>query len=218
VTFYKNITVLIFLLNLGLPPVHNWLIQILKELKVKLIFFILTIHKLLPLFLISSIIIFRTAIILLASTVIFRLILIVSRTTLIDTLLVSSIINRVWILLSIQVQYAITLFYWIVYSLILTTIIRLRNLIIIRNVQQSKIIFLFWLLRSGIPPFTLFWIKVTIIINLKQMTLTIWTIIILMIILIVAYYRIIRLMKFSSNKSGNNTIALLLRSLTTISY
>jgi len=193
IVFLKELLPLCFLLKLGLPPLHLWFIRIARLLRNNVFLFITTIHKLLPIFLM------RKMFFSLFSVVRFSLLLgllgrsLIEASTLLNTLLYSSIVHSVWMVLRVLVRKRFILLYFFIYFLvrgllltsIFTSLLR-QNYMAYGFVRRVR-----WLLLSGLPPFTVFWLKVTAVFRILNVigTLIVFVVVFIRIIAITAYYR-----------------------------
>jgi len=156
------------LLKIGLPPVHIWFIKISFLLKKWIFLIFSTIHKLLPLLILGSLLTTINylvwAVLLAAGTLIFQVF------ELFFVLLASSIIHSRWALLAIQFNIKLRLAYWILYSLVFIIFLTTVYFFILfkRGIEQSSSTIVVWLILSGLPPFIIFWLKVWIFLSLVQ--------------------------------------------------
>jgi len=163
--FYPILVVRI-LIKLGLPPFHLWFVRLSRVLSKRGFAFIITLHKLLPIFLLAKILLTYISFL-----VFLRRIIIVGtslsiRRTLFFTLTFSSIIHRAWIVLRVLIRKGFLLFYWFSYRGLLIILIRVLSLTKLNQaaIIQRRLTRKIWLLMSGIPPFIIFWLKVHIVI------------------------------------------------------
>lgn len=153
------------LYKIGLPPFHLWLVKIIQEVSISLFLFIRTLHKLVPIFV--MLIFLRNELVILIISVFSAIFLLIISSFLL-ILIYSSFLHSGWILLAGYSKIIFSLVYWSVYSLVLILLVRVittrfRSLLFF-YLRLAVIIFL--LILSGIPPFTMFWIKVIVLINL----------------------------------------------------
>jgi len=157
--------VLGLIIKLGLPPFHIWFLRIARVMNKNRFIFIISFHKLLPIFFLRKIVFSLVTI----SIVVIIIILIgralVYRRTLFFTLVFSSIVHRVWIVYRALTRKGFILIYWGFYRILLLLIIRFLGLIKLDQIalNQRALIASCWLLMSGVPPFIIFWIKVYIL-------------------------------------------------------
>jgi len=153
---------LILFIKLGLPPLHIWLIRIARIINKETFAFIITGHKLLPLFLLRKIIISGVSIIVFT----IRLVIIggglFRRRTLFHTLIFSSMLNSLWICLRVLIRKRYFIIYWTIYRLLLFLLIYFLRFIKVTESSLTQRLFISnnWVLISGIPPFVMFWVKV----------------------------------------------------------
>jgi len=162
IIYFPRLLLFVIIIKLGLPPFHIWFIRIALVINKIVFLFIITLHKLFPIIFLSKLIFRSWRFLLLRRRVIFIRRFIARRRTLFFTLLSSSIIHRIWIVVSIVSSKGFVFFYWGVYRILLRIIV---NIIILKTVKQSYLVQTIeiskcWLLLSGIPPFIIFWLKV----------------------------------------------------------
>ena len=156
------------LLKIGLPPMHIWFIKLSFFIKKWIFFLFSTIHKMLPLLFIGSLLlrssIFLVVLLVMAGRLIFQVF------ELFLVLLTSSIIHRSWTLLSVQFNLKLSLRYWTLYSLVFFLFLRTIHFFVLfkRGIEQSSSTAIIWLVLSGLPPFVIFWLKVWIFLFLVQ--------------------------------------------------
>ena len=174
----RPILTLAILIKMGLPPFHLWFITLLSFFKKRLFFVILTFHKLLPVVLISKIMplsFTRRAIQLLLLT---RGVFILQVRGVFSVFLVSSIIHSGWLILRRVISLSLGLFYWSCYSaLVFLFLVSIRSRRVkLTDLNQTSYRSLLWLTMSGIPPFTVFWLKLRIFFYLKFYCFIKWNI------------------------------------------
>jgi len=181
-----------FLLKIGLPPFHLWFLNLVRVLKKITFLFLVTIHKLLPLFFLIKRLgrSFRLIIRTLIFTV--RRILIIQARSLFFIITVSSIIHSGWLLRGSFLSMGFTFFYWRVYSRILVLFFFSFNFSSLKylNSRQTTFTRIVWLILSGLPPFSIFWLKINILMVLLSIRKILRLFIILASVLrISSYYR-----------------------------
>lgn len=149
---------------MGLVPFHLWLLRISFFLKKSRFIFIITMHKLFPLFFLRKILLRTISITILLLRITLIGIFIIIRSTLFFTLLYRSIIHTTWIGITRLMIKGGVFFYWRFYRILLVIML---SFVVTTKVFQfsfnlSGPIGFCWLLISGIPPFFIFWIKVYI--------------------------------------------------------
>jgi len=188
--FFKGLF-LILLFKLGVPPFHLWFINLASALKKYSFLFIRTLHKLVPLFCLSKFIYLRIVSVLFV-VIVFSGVLIIESRELFITLIISSMIHSGWIIIRRLIRIKFLIFYFVVYCFIVFLFVyrlKLKNLWTARREQNSNSSFI-WLILSGLPPFSLFWLKVLLVrhILIKLLLLSVLTITVSIIRLYV-YYR-----------------------------
>jgi len=161
--WYTPALVFRLLLKVGLPPFHLWFFSISFYLYKNIFTFFITIHKLIPLFLIrkvSTFIVYFIGAILVSSGV-----LLFQVSDFLYTFISSSLLHTGWIILAILLSNKVGLIYWLLYSLLIIIMISILvfKTIALLSLEQSSLISLSWLILSGVPPFTIFWLKLSIL-------------------------------------------------------
>lgn len=192
ILWYIRIIILVMLLKLGIPPFHLWFINLTSTMNKYSFLFITTVHKILPLFRIRKFL-YTTHRYLIILVILRTGILIIERNELFNTLIVSSIIHRGWILVRRWVSIKIIFLYYIIYSLIISLFVftlKIKSLWYSRT-EQNRNSRSLWIILSGFPPFSLFWLKVILLSILVFKTLRLRFILILVsVIRLFVYYRI----------------------------
>lgn len=180
----------------GIPPFHIWFLPLLFVIEKWLFWFRITLHKLYPLVFIGEISPPVLKVVLGVIIVSVSTVLLYHSLLLYLILIFSSNIHRGWILVGLIVRKRFVGLYWIVYrSLLLSLVLSLPNLILLFSILiQGGRSLLTWLIFSGIPPFTFFWIKIAIFRKLLEDRVIISFIIIITAVFTLAiYYRVFHL-------------------------
>ncbi len=182
---------IVFFIKTGLPPFHAWYFNVAFRLNIIQYVVFRTIHKLLPLFFITKLIIEGVRIFILFLLVLsgFLLVQVLGRFFI---LLVSSLIHSAWILLGTIFSIRLGFIYWAIYCLI-TSFLFLSiniNFMVDMNWNQSVYTSINWLILSGIPPFIVFWIKARILLQIIYISNLIGLIILYVSVLaLISYFR-----------------------------
>jgi len=119
-------------------------------------------------------------------------------------MIISSLIHSGWILLRNVLKIRLMVLYWSVYCVLI--IVMFYSLFIktmvIRDETQSKYTRIVWLVLRGLPPFTMFWLKINIFMLIYPLILIARiTLILIPVLSLVSYYRVfhlsLRLINFS---------------------
>lgn len=192
VLWISKVTMLFFLLKLGLPPFHLWFLRLRSFLEKQSFGFISTIHKFSPIFIFSKMI-GLVSLRLIVISVLMRGLVFVSVSEVFTVLIVSSMIHSRWILFRSWVSAKLVLFYFSLYRILVYLFLFGLSRLIIKyvRVNQSFLSNIVWLIFSGLPPFSLFWLKV-LIIRLVVFNMFIYSIafIIVSVISLFVYYRV----------------------------
>jgi len=151
------------LLKVGLPPFHLWFFSISFYLHKNIFRFFITIHKLIPLFFLSKIatpLLYLIRLILISSGI-----LIFQVRDFFYTFISSSLLHTGWIIIAILLSSKTGALYWMLYSRLVIIIIAIFTFKVINllGIEQSRLTSFSWLILSGIPPFTIFWLKLNIL-------------------------------------------------------
>jgi len=155
---------LIIILKLGVPPFHLWFINLRRSLRKYSFLFITTAHKLPPLFCITKFLYLEERHLLVIITLISGILIIESR-ELFSTFIFSSMVHSGWIIIRSLISLKVVLCYFLLYRSIVflfITCLKTKSLWFARTEQNSRSSSL-WLILSGFPPFSIFWLKVILI-------------------------------------------------------
>jgi len=156
---------LILMVKIGLPPFQVWFIHILFFMSSRGFFFGLSFHKLLPITLFGEWATIKRKLILGRTVIVLAALLIFRINFLFIVLVYSSAGHRGWIILSTLVSKSLVLTYWSCYRVLLFIVVKsFSNFYLIHSFNnQTTVITVVWLLLSGMPPFTLFFLKIIIL-------------------------------------------------------
>lgn len=185
---------IIIIVKIGLLPFHTWVLDLLKEIDLTIIFILLTLQKL-PLFYIlifsyyfSSWYYFLAILLLL----IWTLLLITKEIRILIILLFSSIRHRYWMLLILQ-SLLVFIAYFIAYSFFLLVVVyrfQASYLPLYAITRNNFLIISLWGFR-GFPPFSLFIYKWWAVLVLRKHIILSFLLLLLMVWSVRIYYRII---------------------------
>jgi len=205
------------LLKIGLPPFQNWLIHFRSLLPARRFLFLRTIHKLIPLVLLGKRLLYYGGLPLISILLITSRILIFQRSLFFFVLVFSSIVHRSWMIIGFLVNKSFAVWYWTVYSLLIVllflTSLFLKTVML--NFSQGIMTILIWLVISGIPPFTMFWLKTILFFVLVKIrvyygALTVVSSVLALRIYFWAFHlRMLRSTSFSFNMLWIRTVALI---------
>jgi hypothetical protein len=168
--WYPLLLTLSFFLKIGLPPIHIWFMKLSFFMKKWIFLIFSTLHKLLPLFLLGIFLIRRIylvwVLLLAAGSLIFQVF------EFFLVLLTSSIVHSSWTLLAFQFDLKLRLRYWILYSLIFLVFLSTIHFFTLARIgiEQSSSTIVIWLILSGLPPFTMFWLKIWVFLRIVQVS------------------------------------------------
>lgn len=190
--FNNGLLVISLLLKLGFPPFHLWIVFLLKKLNFLFFSFFMTIHKLRAIRILSKLIrefLTHTLMCVLTMTVIY-----IIRTKSFQLIIIfSSILHRGWMVILSSLKFFLFLIYWTTYRIIIILWLKLHQRkslkVLIR--KQRKLSRFRWLLLSGFPPFSIFWLKLALFSLLIKLSFRISFLIALLLVLSLSvYYRI----------------------------
>lgn len=194
IVWIKPFLLVSLLLKIGVPPFHLWVIRLMLEIELVSFGIILTLHKFLPTLLLAKalkefILVFMVRLILISLSV-----LISNSGNILMVLVLSSILHTLWIGFGGIIRLRMVCVYWLVYRILLILILKSINmdLILYTLMNQRMISNLIWLFLSGIPPFTMFWLKSHIITAIIGSTSLIIRVVIVFgrVLALRAYYRV----------------------------
>jgi len=183
-------TVLPILLKLGAAPMHGWFISLLRNSRARIIYYLSTTQKFIPLIIMTNLHIRRS---LLNLTVLATMLAVCFngvRALLLNKILgLSSINNLLWILLRSQVSSSLIIVFFCVYALSLLSVLHpslkdgglLTSSQTVRMPMHFKIMFSFFFINlGGLPPFLGFLAKA---LTLKRVIMEFSTILLIMLTL-----------------------------------
>lgn len=163
------------LIKLGASPLHGWFLSLMKNSRARIIFYLSTSQKFIPLIIMSNLNmrnrVLRIIILFTMLTVFARGV----RTILLNKILrLSSINNLIWILARSQIRVTLILVYFTLYIImllrVLTTAVKTKGSLVVsqtvRITLRSKLIFRFFFISlGGLPPFLGFLGKLLVLKN-----------------------------------------------------
>lgn len=229
--YLTNITIVALLIKLRIPPFHTWIIIIAKYLPLDTLFFIISIQKIIPFYILTQIR-FRPLILYISLFLcaIIPPFIILNLTNLKSLFAYSSINQAGWLLIIIFIKDTIWIKYFCFYTIVLICVIILieyQKIFPTSSYKKPKekdnwLLLLSIFNLGGLPPFAFFyfkWLSVSIfLINTPMPLLAILLLFSSLIILYIYSIMIIKLAianKFNSktlkiNKSNNSTLLLIL--------
>lgn len=188
----KTLFILRILLKLGIPPFHLWIVFLTINISLFPFIFLMTIHKLRPLGLLSKVLTI-TLIRIIVISIIIRVSIIIQTKNFLLVLLFSSFLQRCWIVRLGIFNYLLFLIYWLRYRIVfILWILSLKSLLLRKiNLKQRSFTNFGWILISGLPPFRIFWLKIGFIFYLGKTSIFLrWVFLISVVFRLRAYYRI----------------------------
>ena len=208
---WTPIILLIMIIKMGLAPFHNWYLNILNNLSWRSLW-ILTIWMKILYLKISSLL-FNSLIILFSLiNICFRIINLIKEKIIKTFIGISSLFNMGWILISLDYNYIWFLYlgFYRLNLIILITLIKKLNIVFIypkttHSTTHLKLIILVILIfMIGVPPFSGFFLKLIIIINLITYASVISIRILILTIVFIYYYLIIYFIFYSGTQPNLN--------------
>jgi len=152
---------LAIILKLGAAPIHGWFISIMKRCSIRMIIILSTLQKLIPLIILSHTYINNIGFMFFTISTFIVIFIRVPGTVSINKLLaLSSIINLIWILLSVQIFLKLLLIFMAIYRMLLlgvniifktTQTSRFIEISIIRD-YRKRVAVLIFISLGGMPP------------------------------------------------------------------
>lgn len=144
-------------------------------------------------------------------SILFRTVLIIIRTNLLVTFYFSSRSHSLWIFFRRSCRSSLILLYFFIYLsvniFLLLSIFQVKLFLLFYS--QSTIRIIYWLIISGIPPFSMFWLKVNVVLWIKfYSVIIIFYILILSVFSLRGYYFSFHLRK-SNFRNIKKTIRIL---------
>lgn len=171
-SYFSDIGAISMCLKLGAAPLHGWFISILKTCSLRVLFFLSTIQKILPLLVCFNLWLKPWLLVILSAITFILILLSTPGVVNINKILgLSSVMNLIWFLLSVQTSYLTFFLFFIVYtSILLCLILVLLNLIVTRfielggvSVRQKTLLVYLFISLGGIPPFLGFLGKICVL-------------------------------------------------------
>lgn len=185
-----SVIFLAIFLKVGLPPFQLWFIHIRSLLKKWEFYFFVSVHKLFPLFILGKILLggFWSLSILMAIWVVGFLITQIRR--FFNIIVASSLLHSVWLVLGVRFSPSIMIFYWTLYSILIGRIFFTITFTMpwLNLTNQRIVVRLLWLVISGLPPFTLFVLKVSVLRTLILIRGLVRLLVILISVVSLAFY------------------------------
>lgn len=178
------------LVKMGIPPFHGWVLSVIPQIRKNSSWFFLTLHKLLPsiVLIIISFLSSKAFLIYLVAVIL----LVVTRNKLVKLILLSSISHTVWVLLGIIQNLYLGLKYWSLYSLLLLAVMGGVRIDFNLFSQFSLVLLISWLIWAGLPPFSVFWLKLLIVLSyLHKWIITVLVLLVLRVYTMWMYARIL---------------------------
>lgn len=190
IIFYK-IVFLFFFLKLGMPPFYSWVVLLITNTNKIVFLFFFLIHKVVPLLFLA-----KTEIPILIFLMVLRISLLamIQLSSLLIVFIMSSIIQSLWILFCLLISVTLFLIYWLCYSRVLFIFFYSfkRTYISILSQIQNISRRVLWLVITGLPPFLIFWLKLSLLTSILYILGLIISIILLLssVLRIIVYYRV----------------------------
>lgn len=162
-------------IKIAIAPFHLWLITIIEDCNLFIIFWLSTVQKIIPLNMLSLVNFFLSHLIFISISILYATLFILIQTKLKKILVSSSVYRANWIVATFMVNSILAWAFFFTYSCVLGLIFLIRSKYRLGTNSRSSqfkslnirfhIIYLIWAL-AGIPPSPLFFIKLLAIIAL----------------------------------------------------
>lgn len=161
----KTVLLVGVMVKMGVPPFHLWFLNISQYITKYIFLFFRTIHKIIPMFFFIKTMLVRIIIAIALLTIAMSVIFIMEVGSLYFIIIFSTITHRGWIILLCFVRYRTLFLYWFTYLLlIILFFFRIPNIFINkRDENQNALLSIIWLIICGLPPFTMFFLKVNLL-------------------------------------------------------
>lgn len=180
-------------LKSGLPPIHSWILRLLMVSEKIVFWFVSSIHKLFPIFVIIFLLSNSPgSLTFLFISICLPMLLASKRAYLVLVVGLSSIIHTGWVLLSCLRGTELVVKYILLYYTALYLFIALARRLFLINLSfnQNSLLRYLWLILSGIPPFLIFWLKLRVVISLAAFSFIFsFFVIFLLVFIILRYFR-----------------------------
>lgn len=196
ILFRPLVFVVALLFKIGIPPFHLWVFNISYLINKNTFLILTTLHKLFPLFFLSKVIFLKTFIIIINTIIFLFILLFLQYKNMLLVMTLSSFTHSIWLLVCGILKLSLILVYWVFYSAFYTIMLYSFSVKVIKysDETQSSFSSIIWLIMSGFPPFTIFWLKITLFVMLLiYRIISRYFTILVSVIRIVAYYRIFNL-------------------------
>lgn len=192
----KRLLLLSFLLKVGLPPFHIWLLLIVFFLKKNELFLFLSVHKVIPFFFFFKMIKFSKGTFFIFFIIMLLVFLVFELRGFVVVIISSSLIHSVWLFTTAFISLWLLMFYWLTYSYIVFFLFRCywpKNFFL-REFFSSSVSSIIWLIIRGLPPFTVFFLKASLIFLFRSLRIALrYFILLISVASLVFYYRVFHL-------------------------
>lgn len=197
-----DLLLLVRLLKVGLPPFHRWVLHIFSYLNKRGFLFITTVHKIAPVLLLIKLFFSSFFLAIVSFAILFgRISFMLLMSRLLGILAFSSMIHTGWMVFRAFCGLSLYVLYWVLYFFLILGLLRgisIRKNILDAGASQSRITRGCWLALSGIPPFLVFWLKVSILGTLLLIRVPVTLLLICILTLsIIGYFRVFSLRKLT---------------------
>jgi len=160
------------LLKIGLPPFHSWFIIIAVSLVPFPFLFIRTLHKVLPLFVMTKALL-KGALLMIGLRLVFSTFLLIQSSTLFLVLVNSSLVHGSWLVIRALSGRRLIVLYWFSYRILLRILLSsiYMPFLLARSSRGTRLTRASWLVLRGFPPLVIFWLKANIFIVLLSISL-----------------------------------------------
>lgn len=202
----EYIILLRFLLKLGLPPLHLWVLSLLNNLKWQTLAFMFTFHKFLSLIALSYLV--NIGMFMVFLLLVLARMFIVKQTTLLLVLVYSSIVHSNWILIRLAVGTWFFVIYWSAYSILRWAVFQKVNPKFYPDSGNQPSVGIALIILSGMPPFMVFFLKLGMVVQFILVRLFLGILALISAILgLIAYLKSgILLIRVKTDKSKTNVL------------
>jgi len=191
ILFKGPLLAITLILKMGLPPFQLWVISLVQKIDKRVFLFFVTLHKLVPFLVLGTVTLSKITLVLGRAMLLLRGWAIFSASQLVLVLLLSSFVHARWLFLLLGVRLEFIVFYWVVYSImtVLLFLFLAYSVLSLSRFSQNSLSSLAFLILSGLPPFTVFWLKVRVLYLLLVLSSRVsWIFLMVSVIALRVYY------------------------------
>jgi len=152
--FFSRMLGFFILIKLGVSPFHSWYITVSKYLSLQILWVFITIHKFLPIMMLT---IMSDYLLIIILFIVINVALLLGLFTIFSILLFSSSVHLLWRLVLVRLSVIFTIVYWFIYRIGNMVLLSISSFKVLR---VSLLIAIMLLIIRGLPPFLFFSMKI----------------------------------------------------------